>query len=255
MNSYYGPQNSHYGQPNTYYAPATPAPVRPAAEVRPDAGRPAELRFGHEDGRRRPRAAGHRHRRLRARARHEELGDHTPPRRARRARSSTSLREINIPSLVDDDSPRTAPVVVNNPAPRVITIPGQAPVQQAPGSRRPSAGSGAEPRGQHGQDDGQSAEQDAEAGQGRAGEGRRGGRGQEGRRRTPQRQRRRMRSKPPDAQGRGRQLACSRPSRCVPTPSLLSPDKAAVAARAWPRPMRSTARPRRRRPRLPQLGG
>jgi hypothetical protein len=40
--------------------------------------------------------------------------------------------EINIPSLVDDDSPSTSPVVVNNPAPRVITVPGQAPVQQAP---------------------------------------------------------------------------------------------------------------------------
>jgi hypothetical protein len=39
--------------------------------------------------------------------------------------------EINIPSLGSSTAP--APVVVNNPAPRVITVPGEAPVQnQAP---------------------------------------------------------------------------------------------------------------------------
>jgi outer membrane biosynthesis protein TonB len=44
--------------------------------------------------------------------------------------------EINIPSLDTTSSP-SAPVVVNNPAPRVITIPGQAPVQQAPVQQAP----------------------------------------------------------------------------------------------------------------------
>ena len=49
--------------------------------------------------------------------------------------------EINIPSLDTTASP-SAPVVVNNPAPRVITIPGQAPVQQAPVQQAPVTGNG-----------------------------------------------------------------------------------------------------------------
>jgi hypothetical protein len=45
--------------------------------------------------------------------------------------------EINIPSLGSSTTP--APVVVNNPAPRVITVPGQAPVQsQAPAQQAPA---------------------------------------------------------------------------------------------------------------------
>ena len=136
MNSYYGPQNSHYGQPNTYYAPApqpqyapqpmyAPAPVAPqnsGSGMKMAAGALALLAIG-----------------IGAFA--MVLGmKNSETTTAAQSTPSTVFNipsEINIPSLVDDDSPATSPVVVNNPAPRVITIPGQAPVQQAPRQQAP----------------------------------------------------------------------------------------------------------------------
>ncbi len=136
MNSYYGPQNSHYGQPNTYYAPApqpqyapqpmyAPAPVAPqnsGSGMKMAAGALALLAIG--------------------------IGAFALVLGMKNSETTTTAQstpstvfnipsEINIPSLVDDDSPSTSPVVVNNPAPRVITIPGQAPVQQAPAQQAP----------------------------------------------------------------------------------------------------------------------
>jgi len=130
MNSNYGPQNGHYGYANHNYAPAAqpqyaPMPVAQNAGsgMKMVAGAVALLAIG--------------------------IGafavvfgmknDASPATTAAQAPSSTVVNlpsEINIPSL-DTPSPG-APVVVNNPAPRVITVPGQAPGQkQAPAQNPP----------------------------------------------------------------------------------------------------------------------
>lgn len=130
MNSNYGPQNGHYGYANHNYAPVAqpqyaPMPVAQNAGsgMKMVAGAVALLAIG--------------------------IGafavvfgmknDASPATTAAQAPSSTVVNlpsEINIPSL-GTPSP-AAPVVVNNPAPRVITVPGQAPGQkQAPAQNPP----------------------------------------------------------------------------------------------------------------------
>jgi hypothetical protein len=126
MNTYYAPQNSYYGQPNAYYAQApqpqyAPMPVAPqnsGSGIKMAAGALGLLAVG-----------------IAAFA--LVLGmnkNSTPENTAAQSAPSTVFNipsEINIPSLGTTSSP-SAPVVVNNPSPRVITIPGQAPVAQAP---------------------------------------------------------------------------------------------------------------------------
>ncbi|MDX1883376.1 hypothetical protein [Mycolicibacterium sp. 120270] len=122
MNNYYGPQHSQYAQPQVYYAPQpmyAPAPVAPqnsGSGMKLAAGALALLAIGI--------------------AAFAIVAGMKKSETTTTAQSTPSTvfnipSEINIPSLTDD-SPSTSPVVVNNPAPRVITIPGQAPVQQAP---------------------------------------------------------------------------------------------------------------------------
>ena len=125
MNSYYGPQNSYYGQPNTYYAPApqpqyAPLPVAPQSSgsgMKMAAAALALLAIG-----------------IGAFALMLGMKNSNVETTSAQSTPSTVFNipsEINIPSLGTTSSP-SAPVVVNNPAPRVITIPGQAPVQQSP---------------------------------------------------------------------------------------------------------------------------
>ena len=120
MNSYYGPQHSHYGYPNAQYAPQhqyAPQPVAPknsGSGMQMAAGALALLAIG-----------------IGAFAvmfsmKHNSGMENT----AAQSAPSTVINlpsEINVPSL--GSSTPSAPVVVNSPAPRVITVPGQAPAQ------------------------------------------------------------------------------------------------------------------------------
>ena len=134
MNSYDGPHNSNYGYPNTYYAQAPQpqyAPMPVAAQKSDSGMKMAAAALGLL-------AVG-----IAAFA--IVLGmnkSSTPENTAAQSTPSTVFNipsEINIPSL--GSSSPSAPVVVNNPTPRVITVPGQAPVQvpaqQAPAQQAP----------------------------------------------------------------------------------------------------------------------
>jgi len=130
MNSNFAPQNSYYGYPNTYYAPApqpqyAPMPAAPqnsGSGMKMAACALALLAIG-----------------IGAFALMLGMKNSNVETTSAQSAPSTVFNipsEINIPSLDTTASP-SAPVVVNNPAPRVITIPGQAPVQQAPVQQAP----------------------------------------------------------------------------------------------------------------------
>ncbi|OBA93227.1 hypothetical protein A5662_20245 [Mycobacteriaceae bacterium 1482268.1] len=134
MNSYYGPQapqHRYYGPPHAYYAPApqpqyAPVPAAPqnsGSGIKMAAGALALLAVG-----------------IGAFAIVFGMKQSNVETTSAQSAPSTVFNipsEISLPSLGGSTS--TAPVVVNNPAPRVITVPGQAPVQQAPVQQAPVA--------------------------------------------------------------------------------------------------------------------
>jgi hypothetical protein len=135
MNSYYGPQNAQYGYASNYgYAPAPApmyvqaAPQNSGSGMKIAAGALALLAVG--------------------------IAAFVLVLGMKKSEATTSAQstpstvfnipsEISIPSL-QGSTTSAAPVVVNNPAPRVITVPGsvqqapvQVPVQQAPAQQAP----------------------------------------------------------------------------------------------------------------------
>ena len=132
MNGYYGPQNGYYPNqyapaPHQHYAPQPQYAPMPVAQnsgqgMKVAAGALALLAIGI--------AAFAVVFGMKKDANVEATAAQSSP--------STVINlpsEINMPSLGSSTAP--APVVVNNPAPRVITVPGQAPVQQAPVQQAP----------------------------------------------------------------------------------------------------------------------
>ncbi len=141
MNSNYGPQNHHYGQPQNQYPQAPQPQYAPHPQYAPQpqyAPMPAPQNSAMKMGAVSLAllAVG-----IGAFALVVSMKNTETKNTAAESAPQTVINipsQINIPGLPTSSAP--APVIVNNPAPRVVTVPGQAPVQQAPRQQAPVQG-------------------------------------------------------------------------------------------------------------------